>query len=222
MNDNTSSFGSNIYDGNITSVLPYYREYHAQVTDLVKAAGLTSPEWLDTGCGTGTLALIALEEIPGIRFTLADPSAQMLGVAQEKLAGRDIRYVNTPSDKLTFADEFDIVTAIQCHHYYDEAGREEAVRHCFDALHKGGIFIAFENIRMSADESDAIAMKRWEQFQLSHGRAPEDVEKHLARRGTEMFPITIEKHLALLRKCGFSTADILWTSYMQAGFWAIK
>ena len=222
MNDNTSSFASNIYDGNITSVLPYYKEYHAQITDLVKAAGLTSPEWLDTGCGTGTLVLRALEELPDVRFTLADPSEQMLCIAREKLADRDIRYVNVPSDNLPFRDEFDIVTAIQCHHYYDEGGRREAVRHCFDALHKGGIFVTFENIRMSADESDAIAIKRWKQFQLGHGRSPEDVEKHIARRGTQMFPITIEQHLALLRECGFSTVDILWTSYMQAGFWAIK
>ena len=124
MNDNTSSFRSDIYDNNIMSVLPYYREYHAQVTDLVRAAGCTSPAWLDTGCGTGSLALIALDEMPDIRFTLADPSAQMLDRAREKLAGRDIRYVNSPSHKLSFTDEFDIVTAIQCHHYYDEAGRE--------------------------------------------------------------------------------------------------
>ena len=222
MPDNRSSFGSDIYDNNITSVLPYYREYHPQVTDLVKAAGYTSPKWLDTGCGTGTLAFIALEELPDARLTLADPSEQMLSRAREKLAGKDISYVNVPSHELPFTDEFDIVTAIQCHHYYDEAGREAAVRHCFEALHKGGIFVTFENIRMSADESDAIAVRRWEQFQLGHGRTAADVEKHIARRGTEMFPITIEKHLALLRKCGFSTADILWTSYMQAGFWAIK
>ena len=221
--DNTTPFKVSAYDENVRKVIPFYDELSQQVISVINAHfGEKKIDLLDTGCGTGSLVLIALDEMPDIRFTLADPSAQMLDRAREKLAGRDIRYVNSPSHKLSFTDEFDIVTAIQCHHYYDEAGREEAVRHCFDALHKGGIFIAFENIRMSADESDVIAMKRWEQFQLSHGRAPEDVEKHLARRGTEMFPITIEKHLALLRKCGFSTADILWTSYMQAGFWAIK
>ena len=222
MADNASSFGSCIYDSNITSVLPYYREYHVQITDLVKAVGLTSPLWLDTGCGTGTLAFAALSEIPGIRFTLADPSEKMLDEARAKLAGRDIRYVNAPSDKLDFVGEFDIVTAVQSHHYYDKAGREEAVRHCYDALKKGGLFVTFENIRMSSDMSDAIALTRWKQFQLGHGRTPEDVEEHIARRGTVMFPITIGEHLDMLKKCVFASVDILWTSYLQAGFWAIK
>lgn len=222
MTDNASSFNAAVYDDNITSVLPYYREYHAQILDLVRALGLKSPMWLDTGCGTGTLALAALGAMPDIRFTLADPSEKMLTGAKLKLADRDVRYIAAPSHELPYKDEFDIVTAVQCHHYYDKAGREEAVRHCFDALHKGGVFVTFENIRMSEDVSDAIALKRWEQYQSDRGRSPEDIRTHLARRGTEMFPITIEEHIAMLRGCGFKSVDILWTAYLQAGIWAIK
>ena len=220
--DNSSSYNSDIYDEKITSVLPYYREYHTQVIDLVRNMGINSPEWLDTGCGTGTLALRALSEMPGIRFTLADPSENMLDEAKAKLDGRDIRYVNAPSDKLPFIAEFDIITAIQSHHYYDINGRKQAVKRCFDALKKGGVFVTFENIRMSSDISDAIAVTRWKTYQKEHGRSPEDVEAHIARRGTVMFPITIEEHLDMLKKCGFATVDILWTSYLQAGFWAVK
>ena len=41
-------------------------------------------------------------------------------------------------------------------------------------------------------ESETIALKRWGQFLLDHGWTPEGVKAHQARRGTEMFPITIE------------------------------
>ena len=54
--DNASAYDSGIYDSNIVNVLPYYTEFHAQVMDLVKAMGFNAPKWLDTGCGTGTLA----------------------------------------------------------------------------------------------------------------------------------------------------------------------
>ena len=37
-----------------------------------------------------------------------------------------------------------------------------------------------------------------------------------------MFPITIEQHLEMLKNAGFKSVNILWVSYMQAGFWAIK
>ena len=225
MKDNKSSYNSSIYDANITNVLPYYTEFHGQVIDVVKTISAKSNgkiKWLDTGCGTGTLALRALGEIPDIEFTLCDPSEGMLEIAKEKLSGKDIRFNIVASDALPYKNEFDIVTAIQSHHYYDIKTREIAVKKCYEALKEGGIFMAFENIRMSAEESDAIALNRWGQFLLDHGWTPEGVKAHQARRGVEMFPITIEQHLEMLKNAGFKSVNILWVSYMQAGFWAIK
>ena len=50
MKDNKSAYNSSVYDENIVSTLPYYREYHNQIIDLVKAAGMQKIDWLDTGC----------------------------------------------------------------------------------------------------------------------------------------------------------------------------
>lgn len=222
MKDNKSAYNAGIYDEHIVNVLPYYREYHDQVIDIVRNLGVKAPKWLDTGCGTGTLAKKALERFPDVRFTLCDPSEKMLGIAKDKLKDHDVRFLNTPSDELEFDNEFNVVTAIQSHHYFDEAGRELAVKNCYRALVDGGVFITFENIRMSTDESDAIALKRWIGFLEEHGNPPEDIQMQIERRGVEVYPITIEKHLELLKKCGFRSVDLLWSSYLQAGFWAIK
>ena len=40
MRDNKSAYNANKYDENIVSTLPYYREYHNQIIDLVKAMGI--------------------------------------------------------------------------------------------------------------------------------------------------------------------------------------
>jgi len=32
----------------------------------------------------------------------------------------------------------------------------------------------------------------------------------------------VTEHLDLLREAGFANAGLLWFSYMQAGFWAVK
>ena len=151
--------------------------------------GFTDPDWLDTGCGTGTLARRVMEERSDVKFTLCDPSEKMLTEAKGKLADSDIRFFNISSQQLTFESEFDVVTAVQSHHYL---------------------------------KSDAIALTRWSQFLVDHGNSTEDVQMHLDRRGTEVFPITIEMHINLLRECGFRSVDLLWTSYLQAGFWAVK
>ena len=67
-----------------------------------------------------------------------------------------------------------------------------------------------------------IGQKRWGNFLASTEKNAEEIQAHLERRGTEVFPITTEQHIRLMRECGFRSVDILWTSYMQAGFSAIK
>ncbi|MCR5803306.1 MAG: class I SAM-dependent methyltransferase [Clostridia bacterium] len=222
MKDNKSAYNSGVYDKNIVSTLPYYREYHNQIIDLMRALNKTDIDWLDTGCGTGTLAACVFEERDDVRFTLCDPSEQMLGVAKDKLQGRDIRFMNMPSQELTFDSEFDIVTAVQSHHYLMPDERRKALGNCFNALRSGGILVVFENIKMTTDDSDKITLKRWENFLSDHLGDPEVVKMHIDRRGVEVHPITIEEHVKLLREVGFRSADILWTSYLQAGFWAVK
>ena len=222
MKDNKSAYNSGIYDERIVNVLPFYREFHGQIIDLVMNTGVKNPNWLDTGCGTGSLACRILESRNDVKITLCDPSEKMLTEAKEKLAGNDIQFFNISSQQLTFDSEFDVVTAVQSHHYLQPDERRTAVEKCHQALRDNGIFITFENIRMSTDESDSIALARWARFLTNHGNSPEDVQMQLDRRGTEVFPITIEEHIKLLRECGFKSVDLLWSSYLQAGIWAVK
>lgn len=222
MKDNKSAFNANIYDENIVCTLPYYKEFGAQIIDLVRTIGKKDIDWLDTGCGTGTLALCALQNRSDIRFTLCDPSEGMLEEAKKKLEGKDVTFVTAGSQDLKFESEFDVVTAVQSHHYFMPDERRTAVENCYKALREGGVFVTFENIRMTTEESDLIAMKRWLQFQAEHGISPEKVQFQIERRDVETHPITVEEHIKLLRECGFKAVDILWTSYLQAGIWAIK
>ena len=222
MNDNKSAYNAKIYDEHIVNVLPYYNEYSAQVIDLVKNMGKDNPRWLDTGCGTGTLVLLARKAFPAAGFTLCDPSASMLEEAKAKLQGENIIFNNISSGELEYDSEFDVVTAIQCHHYLGLEEREAATKRCYNALCESGIYITFENIRMSTDASDEIALERWMNFLRAHGNSEQEVKMQLDRRGVETHPITIEQHLEILRKCGFTSVNLLWASYLQAGFWAIK
>ena len=221
-NDNKSAYDSNIYDEHIVNVLPYYREYHDQITDLVRAYKKDTIDWLDTGCGTGTLASRVLEKEQNVRFTLCDPSEKMLDEAKKKLKDNNIRFIKAASHEFDFDSEYDVVSAVQSHHYYRPDERARAVSNCYRALRDGGIFITFENIRMSSETSDTIAMKRWVKFLREHGNSEQDIKMHIDRRGVETFPITIEQHIDLLKRSGFKSVDIIWASYLQAGFMAIK
>lgn len=221
--DNTTPFKVNAYDENVPKVIPFYSELSEQVISVIRAF---FPDkrlaLLDTGCGTGTFALKALERLDIQRLTLCDPSENMLNDARAKLAGRNCELLDIGSEKMMFVNEFDVVTAIQSHHYFDRPTREKAVANCFKALKNGGIFIYFENTAPLTDTGREILLKRLGEYQLSSGRTQEETDSHLARYGVEYFPINIKEHLEMLEQTGFEVCELFWQSYMQCGFYAVK
>lgn len=223
--DNKTSQSALQYDANIDKTIPGYRLFHDETVNLVKF-GMPKPNsWLDTGCGTGTLILRAIQEFGKLNFVAADPSEAMLEVARAKLAelsGVEVKYILAGTEQLCCADTFDVITAILAHHYLDIESRIKATRSCFQMLNQGGIYITFETIRPNSEQGKAIGLERWRTAQLANGKTPQSVDQHLQRYGIDLLPITIESHLDLLRKVGFRTVELLWASGMQAGFYGIK
>jgi tRNA (cmo5U34)-methyltransferase len=223
--DNTSPHSSQTYDTQVHNTIPYYDAFHEQTINLIKAVKPQPKTWLDTGCGTGTLTEKAIVQFPNTKFVLADPSQQMLQAAKNKLPKTaNIEFLEaSPTQNLTLPNgSFDVVTAIQAHHYLTAEERTKATAACFKLLTKGGVYVTFENVKPTTPEGVKVGKELWKQFQLSKGKTADSVEEHLKRFGIEYLPITLKEHLKLLKKTGFSTIEMLWYSYMQAGIYAIK
>ncbi len=216
------------FDKNITSTIPYYDSFHKETINLVKALPYRPKVWLDTGCGTGTLVQRAAEHFPTTRFLLADPSEGMLEQAKKKLSSLPIQMIGFLEPATTegsfdnITESPDVITAIQCHHYLSLEERIKSIDVCCELLKKKGMFISFENIRPLTEKGTALSKIYLRDFQLSLGKDPHEVQRYLDRFDTEYIPITIEKHLEILRRSGFSTVEMFWYSYMQAGFYCIK
>ena len=221
--DNKSAFCAEIYDNKIRKVIPLYDVIYDQITDLIRTYfGDRSISLLDTGCGTGRMGLQASETLNLSELVLCDPSEKMLEGAREKLAGKNAEFCMCGSEELNFENRFDVVTAIQCHHYFDRSQRETAVKNCFRALKPGGMFICFENTAPFTETGRNLVLKRIENFGLNAGRTPEEAAHHTGRYNTEYFPVTVSDHLELLRKTGFAVSEIFWLSYLQSGYYAVK
>jgi tRNA (cmo5U34)-methyltransferase len=221
------------YDANIRNTLPFYDCFHEETINLIKSRSLEPDVWLDTGCGTGNLAMRALKSFPMTKFILSDPSPAMLEHAMKKLTqmlgDRDIHsrviFLKPASTQYLTQDKFsspDVITAILSHHYLSKEAREEATRACYDLLNPDGIYVTFENIRPFTEVGIDIGKNSWRDFQLSRGKDAQAVESYLKRFDVEFFPITVADHLSLLWKAGFKAVEVLWYSRMQAGFYGIK
>ncbi len=226
-NDNTTPHAAVEYESQVRKTIPYYDAFHLETLHLVAALLQPPARWLDTGCGTGTLAVKAGSLFPGTTFLLADPSEEMLRLADANCRAAGIAYeilgpYGTQQLPADYAGSLDVVTAIQAHHYLAPDERLRATRVCYDLLTPGGCYITFENIRPGSDAGLEIGKRNWQNFQLAAGRDPATVAQHLQRFGVNFFPITVEEHLRLLRAGGFRVVEMLWYSYLQAGFYACK
>jgi tRNA (cmo5U34)-methyltransferase len=222
MGDNASSINAIEYDENINRTIPYYDEFHKQTIDVVQNMEYQQIKWLDIGCGTGTLTARAAETFQDAHFLLADPSPKMIEQAKCNMQGKkaDFRLVN--SIELYYDNQFQVVTAIQAHHYMKNEERKEALANIYQALQAGGIFIAFENIIPDSEILKALELERWGKYQLRMGKSEQEVETHKSRCGQNYFPLTVQEHIKLLTDSRFQYVNVFWRSYMQMGIYAIK
>jgi len=228
MVDNSTPHNASNYDEEIFKTVPFYHLFHTETIDLVRTILPDVSVWLDTGCGTGYLVEQALPILSNTCFLLADPAAAMLDRARVRLArfpSARVRFLGAiPSEELVevVPETPQVISAIQCHHYGGDEVRKRATDTCFRLLAKGGLYVTFENIRPDNSRAVEVGLDRWCHFQREEGRSQQAVEEHRSRFGRNYFPITIARHLELLRVTGFSVVEILWLSHMQAGFYAIK
>jgi tRNA (cmo5U34)-methyltransferase len=227
INNNKTAHLAAEYDEKIKSTIPNYECFHDEVIDLVKAVNPIPRNWLDTGCGTGSLVLKAAAMFGTAEFVLSDPSKEMLDIAKQKLGNvsdnRIMSFTSLPTQDINMpSSTFDVITAIQSHHYLDLEMRRKATQNCYRMLKTGGIYVTFENIRPYSDKGIEVGLNRWKNFQIKAGKAIDEADNHIARFGKEYFPISITEHLEMMRSLGFSVSELLWGSYMQAGFYAIK
>ena len=197
--------------------------------DLVKTAKPDVAWWLDTGCGTGYLVELALQEFPRTHFILVDPSEAMLEQAGRQLTGiGDVRlsFLEPAGSEELMGKIGDVmpqvITATLCHHYLRPTERRKAVQACYDVLENQGLFITIENVAPRTEEGTRIGLERWKRYQMHMGRPEAVVDDHLTRFGTKYFPITVDEHIRLMTEIGFQAVELFWLSQMQAGIYGIK
>ena len=220
--DNASPFSSEVYDKNIRTALPYYDEFRGQILDIIEFRGKPVKEWLDLGCGTGSLAEMVLGEMPDVHFTLTDPAENMLEIAKNRL-GEGIDYICAASQDLEAEPEkYDVITVVQSHHYLKKDERPGVLDFIHKSLKKDGIYIVFENVLQDDPEIAWFEYQRWLETRFRKGVDRAILPTLNERLGTVFLPITISEHMELLKSAGFTKICLFWMSYMQMGIYCVK
>lgn len=177
--EDTSAFCSTQYDQKIRQTLPYYEDFYKQVIELVKTVYDRDVNWLDVGCGTGKMGSTAYGRLPIKKFVFCDSSGEMLRIAKERFPFQNAEFALCDVRELAYANEFDVITAIQVNHYLDKDSRETALRNYYAALKERGIYIGFENFAPFTESAAAVYLEKWKRYQMEQGKSPEESKRHI-------------------------------------------
>jgi tRNA (cmo5U34)-methyltransferase len=131
-------------------------DYERLQDELVHATRGTSPATiLELGTGTGETARRVLDAHPQASLLGIDASAEMLAVARESLAGRDIALeVGRLEDGLP-QGRFDLVVSALAVHHLDGPGKAELFTRIAELLADGGRFV-LADVVVPVDGAEAV------------------------------------------------------------------
>jgi demethylmenaquinone methyltransferase/2-methoxy-6-polyprenyl-1,4-benzoquinol methylase len=134
--------------------LGLHRQWNRRFVKKALEGSPTPGSILDLCAGTGEITSHLLKVYPNASYTLVDFSANMLGLAKERLNGSTINYLLAPAEEtLLPANSFDLVTIAYGIRNIPDPGK--VLSECFRLLQPGGKLAILELTRPS---SNAISL----------------------------------------------------------------
>ncbi|MBI3581967.1 MAG: class I SAM-dependent methyltransferase [Nitrospinae bacterium] len=203
------------YSSLIRSSIPGYDDMHQMAASIIRRRVPEDARVLVVGAGAGQELLCLKRSGPSLRVTGVDPSADMLGVAQTRLAEQGFKadLHAGPLSTLGETAPFDAATAILVMHFVE--GMDEKLsflREIAGRLKPNGVYLHVE-LCLETDFQDD-----WNRFQLDKGRGEEELREHNVRRANSVFPVSPETAEGLFADAGFTRAATFFKAFNFHGW----
>lgn len=209
------------YDGLIPRLIPYYREQHQVMLDLIGFDRSTRLKVLDLGAGTGVLANLILKTFPEATVVAFDLAENMLEVCQRNLLDYGDRIAfqqgNFAIDDI--GCNYDLVISGLAIHHLDGARKQQLFKRVFQTMNPGGIFLNRDIVLGATKNLTQQYETLWRQYMRSQG---EDDEKYFAAYLEEDQPSSVEDQIQWLKAAGFEDVGCHWRYLNFAIFGGFK
>lgn len=215
------------YDSGIRRMLPGYELLHELARSLLHAELGDEARVLVAGCGTGMEIASLGEGRPRWYFTGVDPSADMVAIAERRMAKLGIkRRVDLRvglTDELPTAPPYDAATAILVMHFLPDDGTKlELLESIAVRLESGAPLVLADACGERSSPRFSRFMSAWRQRQLTLGMAESDTDERFREVLSAVHFVPEERIGSLLEEAGFGEATRFYGALLFSGWVAYR
>jgi len=218
-------------------VIPKRQEIFSVMVQVLPFCGEAPLRMLDLGCGTGSLAEMALARYPNATVTCLDNSPEMLEIGQAKYADQAehihflLRDLEQPDWNEDLGDRYDAILSCLAIHLISDDAKRRLYRQVFQMLTPAGCFVSADRLRAATPALDALYHELWLHYIVHRTKEvlDKDVPLETVRERQRTMDAsaglkcaTLEENLAWLREAGFPVVECFWKDYQRAVFGGFK
>lgn len=210
------------YDEIILTLIPNYRQMVEVLVSILPFKQHQIFSVIDLGCGTGTISREIKNTFPNINLTCVDIAKNMLDIASAK-NGPDTILIHADFNTFVFPQKYDaIVSSLALHHLEADEDKQGFYAKIFGALNDGGIFVNIDVVTSDDSLLQQVNLQKWKNFMVNNTSIDEVENKWLPNYYAEDRPISLLRHLEMLKETGFSMVDVVYKYYNYAVYCARK
>ena len=200
------------YDLSRRKFIPCFDDYYEKTTAFA-ASFLNDPRRIaDLGAGTGLLTMYYFRHFPQAEYILTDIARAMLAVAEKRFAGVG----NVSCQVLDYAQklpdgELDLVISALSVHHLENSAKAELFGRIKDKLPVGGWFINYDQFCCDSAVMEKLVTQYWIDHLYHSGLTDEELARWQERRKLDR-ECSVNDEIAMLKKAGFSTAELIYSS----------
>ncbi len=209
------------YDGLIPRLIPYYREQHDLILQLIPFETNANIKVLDLGAGTGILSALILQAFPQANVAAFDMAENMLKICQTNLSafGKRLTLQQGNFAEDDFGSGYDLVVSGLAIHHLDSEGKQKLFHKLFRSMNSGGILLIRDIVTGATPRLTEQYEQLWRQYMKANG---EDDAAWFENYLEEDIPSSVEEQTKWLAEAGFADASCHWRYLNFAIFGGVK
>ncbi len=217
---------ADVFDDMVQRSVPFYKEIHSLIVDLVSRYYQEGHKVFDFGCSTGTtirlLEHFFSQKQKSIQFVGVDMSAPMIEKAKEKCANvREVDFLNEDMTTVNL-EGAQIVILNYTLQFLKVEKRQAFLEKIYNALPTGGILILSEKIRSPLPIMEECITDLYYDFKRRQGYSELEISQKREALENVLIPLTPKEQTVMIEDAGFDQVEMLFRWYNFASYLGIK